>query len=86
MDYEFVCDRHRVRLMGEGPFRRWFCDCAEYGARTHMSGVAYCRHTQIISSRLSGRDLQLDPVRATATIIQFAPKLRALQERRRKHR
>jgi hypothetical protein len=86
MDYEFQCEGHRVRLMGEGPFRRWFCDCAAYGARTRMSGIAHCRHTQIISGRLAGHEIKSNPVRPTATIIQFAPKLRALKERRQKRR
>jgi len=86
MHYEFQCEGLCVRLMGEGPFRRWFCDCAAYSARTRMSGIAHCRLTQIISGRLAGHEMKVDPVKPAATIIQFAPKLRALQDKRQKRR
>ena len=83
MDYKFDCEGHVVRLLGEGPFRHWSCDCAEYRAPTTNSGYAFCRHTQRISSRLAGLGMKLNPVKSTATILKFSPKLRALQEKRR---
>jgi hypothetical protein len=82
MDYQIECEGHAVRLMGEGPFRRWFCDCREFSGCGREVPYAWCRHIQIISSRLAGNPMKPDPVKPMATILSFAPKLRALQGRR----
>ncbi|HKE46249.1 MAG TPA: hypothetical protein VKB41_17060 [Steroidobacteraceae bacterium] len=81
-NYEFHCEGHTVRLLGEGPFRRWFCDCAEYAAPMTRSGYAFCRHTQIISSQLSGHPFLPGAPKHTATILKFSPRIRALAGRR----
>jgi hypothetical protein len=80
-NYQWEIEGHIVRLLGEGQYRRFHCDCQPFSAPTHLSGTAYCRHTQIISSRLAGHPIKPDPVKATATILKFAPRLRALQQR-----
>jgi len=73
-NYEFEIEGHVVRLSGQGPFRRWFCDCYTFSAPTHLSGVAYCRHTQIISSRLAGHQMKLDSPKHTPTVLKFTPR------------
>jgi hypothetical protein len=82
-NYMFELEGHTVSLLGEGPFRRWFCKCAEYRAVTNKSGYAFCRHTQIISSRIAAHPIKVDPVKPTATILKFSPRLRQLQAKRR---
>jgi hypothetical protein len=82
MNYRFEIESHTVRLLGEGPFRRWFCDCQEFSGCGREVPYAWCRHIQTISNRLAGHPMRPDPVKHTATILKFAPKLRALQGRR----